>query len=40
VLVLKAASMALTVALRAEPPLKPNHPNQMRTVPRNTKVVL
>ncbi len=40
VFVLKAASMARTEPLSAEPPLKPNHPNQIKTVPRKTSVVL
>jgi hypothetical protein len=32
--------MERTEALSAEPPLKPNHPNQMKTVPMKTSVVL
>jgi hypothetical protein len=39
-LVLQAASMERTVPLRAEPPLKPNQPNQMKTVPMKTRVGL
>ena len=34
------AYIARTVALRVEPPLNPNQPNQMKTVPRKTSVVL
>lgn len=32
--------MARTVAFRALPPLNPNQPNQIKTVPRKTRVVL
>jgi hypothetical protein len=32
--------IARTVALRVEPPLNPNQPNQISTVPRKTRVVL
>ncbi|KXT11219.1 hypothetical protein AC579_5564 [Pseudocercospora musae] len=39
-LVLNAAYMARMLALSADPPLKPNQPNQIKIVPRKTSVVL
>jgi hypothetical protein len=40
VFVLNAAYILLNPPFNALPPLNPNHPNQINTVPRNTSVVL